>query len=444
MKNTEEIVRYILQFLLRTDDEKVIRQIGYTSDREEMKKYRLVILPSLFFNENFYGTPDSFPDEIVYVQSDKRKIPVLYGDNGIEMIDNTTIIHADLIASTFFFISRYEETIRPETRDVFGRFIGKESIAYKNGFLQRPIVDEYGDLLRDWMRKYGLFPEKPVDRIDSIYLTTDVDKLAHFRNFKSTAKAVAQFPIMPHKAFKALRTYFGSIYADPWFTFPLFFNYTSELKNSVSDVSIKSIAFIKSGGNNCYEDQPLQRVESNDFKLFFDLCRKNEVEIGLHPSFQAGMQPNLIRQEKSRLEKAIGQKVYLSRNHYLCNREPHDFNALIKAGLTDDFTMSYADVAGFRLGTCRPVRWIDPENMKLTSLTLHPLTVMDNTLSDVRYMNLKEEEAFDYCKKLIDEIKARNGELVLLWHNISLEKNNQSYLSELYPKIIHYLRENAE
>ena len=33
---------------------------------------------------------------------------------------------------------------------------------------------------------------------------------------------------------------------------------------------------------------------------------------------------------------------------------------MIRAGITDDFTMGYADIAGFRLGTCRSVRWINP------------------------------------------------------------------------------------
>ena len=37
---------------------------------------------------------------------------------------------------------------------------------------------------------------------------------------------------------------------------------------------------------------------------------------------------------------------------------------LEKAGITDDFTIGYPDVAGFRLGTSRPVHWINPENKR--------------------------------------------------------------------------------
>ncbi len=42
------------------------------------------------------------------------------------------------------------------------------------------------------------------------------------------------------------------------------------------------------------------------------------------------------------------------------------------AGITDDYTMGYADQVGFRLGTARPVRCIYPATRHLSRrLTLH-------------------------------------------------------------------------
>ena len=58
------------------------------------------------------------------------------------------IIHADLLASTYFLISRYEEMYRRSERDSYGRFPGKSSLPYRAGFLHRPIIDEYGEALR--------------------------------------------------------------------------------------------------------------------------------------------------------------------------------------------------------------------------------------------------------------------------------------------------------
>jgi len=112
---------------------------------------------------------------------------------------------------------------------------------------------------------------------------------------------------------------------------------------------------------------------------------------------------------------------------------------LIDAGITDDFTMGYADMAGFRLGTCRPVKWINLLTREVSQLTLHALSVMDRTLNDKRYMYMNAHEAYEYCQQLINYVESYNGELVLLWHNTSVEKTAESYHRKLYRDIIKYL-----
>ena len=107
---------------------------------------------------------------------------------------------------------------------------------------------------------------------------------------------------------------------------------------------------------------------------------------------------------------------------------------MVKAGYTDDFTMGFADEAGFRLQTTRAVRWIDPASYRLTNLTLHPLTVMDCTLSNDNYMNLTEEEAYFLCERLIEKVRLHHGDLCLLWHNSII--NNETYHRSLYSKIL--------
>ena len=104
---------------------------------------------------------------------------------------------------------------------------------------------------------------------------------------------------------------------------------------------------------------------------------------------------------------------------------------------TDDFTMGYADVNGFRLGTCRPVKWINPITRQITSLTLHPLSIMDCTLDESKYMGLNEEEALKYCLNILYEIKQYNGEVVLLWHNSSFsEIDKPNYHKRLYLRLL--------
>jgi hypothetical protein len=94
--------------------------------------------------------------------------------------------------------------------------------------------------------------------------------------------------------------------------------------------------------------------------------------------------------------------------------------------------MGYADIAGFRLGTCRPVRFINPKTKRLTSLTLHPLSIMDCTLTNTNYMNLNYTQALLYAQTLIEQTKKYNGDLCLLWHNtIFTEEGHKNLYSQL-------------
>lgn len=113
--------------------------------------------------------------------------------------------------------------------------------------------------------------------------------------------------------------------------------------------------------------------------------------------------------------------------------------ALVNCGITDDYTMGYADVAGFRLGTCKPVKWINPRTCYLTTLSLHSLVVMDCTLDRTEYMNLNYDDAYKCCLKLINIVRRHNGEWVGLWHNSSVSVLSGGYQRELFKSIIQSL-----
>jgi hypothetical protein len=138
----------------------------------------------------------------------------------------------------------------------------------------------------------------------------------------------------------------------------------------------------------------------------------------LHASYRAGRFPLFIAREKAHLEDVLGHPVYANRHHYLAGREPQDTAALEQAGITDDYTMGYADIAGFRLGTARPVRYIDPADGRVSdSLTLHPLTAMDATLLKPHYMGLSPDDARRHCRLLLDATTQVSGEATFLLHN---------------------------
>ncbi len=428
-----QTIYYIIRFLLGVDRAGAYSSlIGYTSDVRLFHKYKVVIVPSGFFQSSVYGTPESLPQLPL---KEIEGVPLLFGTPKEECFEETWVIYADIIASSYFLLSRYEEIQKRDIRDKHGRFPGKESLPYKAGFIHRPIVEEYGKLLRHWLRKACVHIPEPQPELQKIWLTHDVDAPFFCRSLRNICRETLKGIGFR----KALKLYQGPLEKDPYYTFPWMLEQDSLVKNRFGD-RCHILFFLKAGGRHA-NDKPHYQVRSHDIQKLLHLFKKNKALLGLHSSYEAGIYPDLIPEEKMRLEHDWKlENIHLNRHHYLASREPEDLTKLIKAGITDDFTMGYADVSGFRLGTCRPVKWINPMTRQLTSLTLHPLSVMDCTLSESQYMGLSPDEAYQYCAGLVREIRQHRGEIVWLWHNTSFAGTESDYHKKLYVRLLNLLK----
>jgi hypothetical protein len=87
------------------------------------------------------------------------------------------------------------------------------------------------------------------------------------------------------------------------------------------------------------------------------------------------------------------------------------------------------------MGTCRPVRYINPETFEVKDLILHPLTMMDGSFS--QYSKMDYTQAYETACRLIDQVRKHGGELVMLWHNSEVRGGN--YHKKLYKNLISYI-----
>ena len=187
-------------------------------------------------------------------------------------------------------------------------------------------------------------------------------------------------------------------------------------------------------------DRPVYDLQTESLQGFNAFCTENACKIGLHASYASGEDATLIAGEKKHLEEAFQRNVTANRYHYLRTCSPDDMQALVDVGILDDFTMAFADSIGFRMGTSRPFKWINPKTLSLTNLTIHPLSVMECTLMSSNYMNLQYGQALEQIKQLMDKIYQYNGEVVLLWHNTSVIDPQGDY-ARLYIDTLDYLCE---
>lgn len=393
----EEIINYIKTWLLYGNADEA-QNIGYTDDEREWPKYKLVIVPNGHFGKDIVlpdlktphveqWSPDNAPDKTV------------------------NVVRTDLIYNTFFFISRAEEVINPQ-RDKHGRFLAAYSILGKSNKLLVPTLDEYARLV---MKAVGL--PLPLAGFAHIYLTHDIDTIAHYRHLRGALGGIWRGEW--RRVLRSLKY----IDNDPAYTFPWLIEQDKRVPLA------ESIYFVKHSFGKGY-DYPQYNHHSPDAHRLRKLLELNKVTIGWHSSYYG---PGSIERRTSRTNE-----LAIHRSHYL-NCSIQTMRELIALGVTDDFTMGFPDRAGFRLQTSRAVLWIDPERMQLTELVLHPLIIMDCTLSDSKYMHLDYEEATYLCQQLIDKVHMHNGDLCLLWHNQIF--TSDSYHKQLYPELLRYIQD---
>ena len=97
----------------------------------------------------------------------------LYGNAFYEEKEGQIVLGLDLFGSAFFMLTRYEEWVLPH-RDRHGRFPGRASVAGQAGLLERPIVNEYVELLWVCLKRLWSQLERKV-RVSRVLPSHDVD-----------------------------------------------------------------------------------------------------------------------------------------------------------------------------------------------------------------------------------------------------------------------------
>ncbi len=427
-KKLQDSLIYVLNVLLGEEQNHIVgeKHIVYSDPQSILaESVRLCIVPSGFFGPG-YGTESSLP---TLPLKEIDGVPLLYGKPCVQWKDNRLVVHADIIASTFFLVTRYEEVVRKNVRDEYGRFPGKESLPYRANFIHRPIVEEYAAILRKWLRNTGLEVKEP-SRNFSVLLTHDIDELYKYMRFSQPLRQVA-------KAFLG-REPFGSIIDS--LLVPLGLKKDTyhpekllEIDRSFNHITRsckkQSIFFFMSDGSN-------YKIHKKRARNTIKNIHESGAIVGLHSSLQAGYNPELIKKEKADLEQVCGFPIFHNRHHYLLWREVEDGWALAKAGIKWDSTLGYADVAGFRLGVCHPIELLDPIRIEPFGIEEHPLIIMDCSLSGLVYMNLDKKQALEYCLQLAEQVRKHKGEFVVLWHNAMFCRRRNNYHPELYIAIL--------
>ena len=333
-------------------------------------------------------------------------------------------IHYDILGLTYWMLSRQEEVGRTDL-DAHGRFPATSSHAFKHGYLERPIVDEWLHILRQVIAK--TWPSLPLKQHTfSMKVSHDVDAPSRygFASAKGLLRSMAGDVLKRGDIKNALRAPWIRLNtrnalhpADPYNTF--------EWIMDLSDHHGLTSAFYFICGSSSNMDAAYE-PEHPAIRALMRRIHERGHEIGLHPSYGTYQKPELIAQEAQRLrailvEENIQQNMLGGRMHYLRWEQPTTLRAWAAAGMDYDSTLSYADRPGFRCGTCFEYPAFDPVAGEVLKLRLRPLVVMECSVIDACYLGLGTGDAAQAkFAQLKNACRAVNGCFTVLWHNSRL------------------------
>jgi hypothetical protein len=136
---------------------------------------------SKFSEAEGYLNRSNIPDTVKCFKKSFREYsntPVIFGKDEINIVDGKIICEADLFSSTFFMLSRWEEYVIRE-RDEHNRFPGARALSVRNNFHNRPVVDEYTEILWLLLCRAGYKGERK-RRQFRIIPTHDIDQLIYW------------------------------------------------------------------------------------------------------------------------------------------------------------------------------------------------------------------------------------------------------------------------
>jgi hypothetical protein len=349
---------------------------------------------------------------------------------GLDENSGALRLDVDFVASTFFMLSRWEEITDP-ARDDHGRFPAQKSWAFRAGFLDRPVIDEYALILRAWLEVAQPRLPATTNRFQ-VEISHDVD---HIGRFPTKASLLRQLRSgLAQRGTSTLRTWrdFRVERKEPGVSAEI--ERTRWLATVSSQNGLASIFNFMAARPSHYD--PGYDVEAPHVRSLMQELSNLGCEIGFHPSYKTFSDPRLMAEEKATLDRAAPQPARGGRQHFLRFEAPTTWRAWSDLGLNYDSTVGYADHEGFRCGTCHPFNAFDTEQNEVLPIEERPLLVMDGTLLDYRGLSVDE----GYARVLALASKARDvgGIFTLLWHNTSLD-GRWSEWGRRYPALVEAL-----
>lgn len=323
----------------------------------------------------------------------------------------------DVLGTAFYMVNSLQEwDARPEEQDAHGRFLFTASYQYRFGVVERDLVGELFDELREKLEPVlGKAPPKPPSRV---FLTHDIDRITR----GNLREAMAS--LKKGKASNALSFFWKHLRGNhTW-------DNIEDILELHGGMGFQSCFFWlteKGKGPEGIANADYD-VRAPRYQQAMEQVKAKGFSNGLHKStFSSSFQ-----EEFQKLTAA--ERV--NRNHYLRFRLPAHYRELEDAGFLLDSSLGFREAIGFRNSYGRPFHPFDPDERIAMNLVEVPLHIMDVTLTQNYSDPLGKGKAFL-------EAHAKGELLTILWHNNLLTDGRFAREKETYVELLKNLAANG-
>jgi hypothetical protein len=361
------------------------------------------------------------PDQVIWIE----EVPVLYpversSDGFYRFEGKSLVFHHDLLKSVFHLLSGFEE-VKSGAEDAYGRFPFSESLQFRLGIIDKPVVNYYMEIMVEGLRKFYEVNGIPVEiktllDAPALMLSHDID-LVDAYDFRETGykfKQLLGLADSPYDLKGRFRDAFTALvhFMNPFSRKNPFWNFDQLMEWEAEKGFLATYYFLEEDGD--YDNSRYRFHHKRIRKLIADLSDRGH-EIGIHGTMQSFEDPVAMQRTVDNLRAVSPEPVKGIRQHYLRFRPELTARIQSDAGLVYDSTLGFSEHEGFRNSYCWPYRFFDFRNNRIMDHWEIPLTVMDVSL--YYYRNLTLDQSMESIENLLSEVVKFKGVFSLLWHN---------------------------
>ncbi len=314
----------------------------------------------------------------------------------------------DIFAASFYMVTRYEEYLEFEP-DEFGRFRASDSLAYRNGFLEKPVVDLWvREFAKALVRKYHTLSFRRHEF--RAMLTIDIEEPFAYLG-KNLIGDIGGFIHDLAAGRGAASQRFDCLVKGSKDPYDLI-GYIQETA-SIYKTDARYFFFV---GDHSVNDRNPSWKNQEYRNLLKSVSAK--APAGINPSVKASVDLKQLNTEVKRFRSVTGESALKCRFHLFRIKMPVSYANLSESGITEDYSMGFPENPGFRAGFSRDFYFYDVSEDLLTNLRIIPFQLMDITLKD--YKKLDPSSAQEAIRTVASAVRDVGGIFVTIWHNTTL------------------------